>query len=161
MVSNTDLVITTASLDAVDTIADLWVELARGQQAYGSYLCADENRSAVRETMVQRIVNDDLLVARENDTTVGFVSFTLERGRYTQSATSGVVENLYVTPSARRQGIGSALLTAAEERLSDAGASVINIEAMADNDAAREFYAAHGYALHRVELEKPTETDTS
>jgi len=161
MGSNDGPSISAPSLEAADTVVDLWVDLARGQRAYGSYLCADENRGAIRETMVQRIANDDLLVARRDGAIVGFVSFTIERGRYTQTATSGVIENLYVKPTARRDGIGSALLGAAEQRLTDEGATVVNIEAMAANDAARQFYAHHGYAPHRIELEKQTETDTA
>lgn len=153
--------ITTASLDDADALADLWVALARGQRAYGSYLCAEENRAAIRETMVRRIVGDELYVAEREGSIVGFVTFTVEQGRYAQTATTGVVENLYVEPEFRDRGIGSALLATAEERLGEAGATVITIEAMADNDAARAFYARHGYTPHRVELQKPTETDTT
>jgi len=153
--------ITTASLDDADTLADLWVALARGQRAFGSYLCAEENRAAIRETMVQRIVGDDLYVAELDGAIVGFVTFTIEQGRYAQTVTTGVVENLYVEPEARRRGIGSALLATAEAHLEDSGATVITMEAMADNDAARAFYNRHGYTPHRVELQKSTETDTS
>jgi len=153
--------ITTASLDDADTLADLWVDLASGQRAFGSYLCAAENHSAIRETMVQRIVGDNLYVAELDGAFVGFVTFTVEPGRFAQTATTGVVENLYVEPGSRRRGIGSALLAAAEGRLEAEGATVVTIEAMADNDAAREFYADHGYTPHRVELKKRTETDTT
>ena len=152
--------ITTASTDDIDAVVDLWVELARGQQAYGSHLAGPANRPTVRETVVQRVVTNDLLVARREGDICGFVMVTMERGRYEQTVTRGIVENLYVRPEHRRKGVGSALLEAGERRLVDAGATVISLEAMADNDAAREFYAAHGYTPHRIELEKPTESDT-
>jgi len=152
--------ITTASTDDIDAVVELWIDLARGQQAYGSHLSGAQNRTTVRETVVQRIVTDDLLIARRAGTIRGFVMVTMERGRYEQTVTRGIIENLYVTPQHRREGIGTALLEAGERRLIDAGATVISLEAMADNDAARQFYAAHGYRPHRVELQKPTENDT-
>jgi len=152
--------ITTASIDDIDAVVDLWVDLARGQQAYGSHLSGAENRPAVRETVVQRTVTDDLLVARREGAICGFVMVTMERGRYEQTVTRGIVENLYVMPQHRREGVGTSLLEAGERRLTEAGAAVIALEAMADNDAAREFYAAHGYTPHRIELEKSTESDT-
>lgn len=153
--------ITTASPDLAERLTDMWVRLARDQRAYGSHLLGPENRAAIRESMVQRLVTDNLLVARRAGEVVGFVMFTLETGRYEQDVTTGLVENLYVEPSARREGIGTALLEAAEQRLADGGATVVQLEAMADNDAARQFYAARGYQPHRVALEKSTENDTA
>ncbi|PSP83315.1 GNAT family N-acetyltransferase [Halobacteriales archaeon QS_6_64_34] len=139
----------------------MWVELARGQQQHGSHLLGPENRTVIRETVIQRIVAENLLVARLEDALVGFIMFTVEHGRYEQDVTPGLVENLYVVPTARREGVGSALLTAAEERLVEEGATVVQLESMARNDAARQFYAAHGYTPHRLELEKSTENDTA
>jgi len=153
--------ITTASTTDADTVADLWVELARDQRRYGSHLHGAANRAAIREVIVQRIVTDDLLVATRDGSVVGFVMFTMENGRYEQDVRTGLVENLYVTPDVRREGIGSALLDGAERRLQAAGATAVAIEAMADNEAAREFYATRGYDPHRVELEKSMENDTS
>ncbi|WP_262177894.1 GNAT family N-acetyltransferase [Haloarcula laminariae] len=153
--------ITTPSTELTDRLTEMWVELARDQRDYGSHLLGPENRAVIRETVVQRIVSDNLLVARQDDAVVGFVMFSVDRGRYDQDVTAGLVENIYVVPAARRDGVGSALLRAAEERLVDGGATVIQLEAMAENDAARQFYAAHGYAPHRLELEKSTENDTA
>lgn len=153
--------ITTASTADADAVADLWVELADDQRRYGSHLLGPPNRPAIREAILQRIVTDDLLIARLDGTTVGFVMFTMEGGRYEQDVRTGLVENLYVRAESRRDGVGSALLDGAEQRLTEAGATAIAIEAMADNEAAREFYARHGYGPHRVELEKSMESDTS
>lgn len=153
--------ITTPSTELTDRLTDMWVELARGQQQHGSHLLGPENRTVIRETVIQRIVAENLLVARLEDALVGFIMFTVEHGRYEQDVTPGLVENLYVVPTARREGVGSALLTAAEERLVEEGATVVQLESMARNDAARQFYAAHGYTPHRLELEKSTENDTA
>lgn len=147
-------------MDDVDTVVDLWVRLAESQRAHGSHLFGDRNRTAVRETVVQRVVAENVRIAREGRQTVGFVMVTIDSGRYEQDETRGIIENIFVEPGYRNQGIGSELLDAAEELLRQAGADVLALEAMADNESARQFYRAHGYAPHRIELEKPTENDT-
>ena len=153
--------ITTPSTAVTDRVTDMWVELADDQRAYGSHLFGPENRATIREVVLQRIAADNLLVARRDETVVGFVMFTLERGRYEQDVEPGLVENLYVDPGARREGIGTALLRAAEADLAAEGATTVRLEAMAPNEAAREFYTARGYTPHRVAFEKPVENDTS
>lgn len=152
--------IDTATMDDVDDVVDLWVALATDQRAHGSHLLGDRNRTAVRGAIVQRIVAENVLVARSNGVPVGFAMVTVDGGRYEQDERRGLLENIYVEPDARNRGIGSALLAAAEETLRSAGVDVIALEAMAANDAARRFYRSHGYEPHRVEFEKPTENDT-
>lgn len=152
--------IVTAGMDDVDAVVDLWVRLAEGQRAHGSHLLGSRNRTAVRETVVQRVVAENVLVTRANGHIVGFVMVTIDSGRYEQDETRGVVENIFVEPAYRSRGIGSDLLDAGEDRLRRAGAEVLALEAMADNEAARQFYRAHGYTPHRIELEKSTENDT-
>ena len=145
-----------ATLADLDRLATLWVDLARDQRAYGSHLAAEANRTPVREALAHHVVTDGVRVARDDDAIVGFVTFGLEHGEYEQTVTRGVVHNLFVTPAARGCGLGSALLAAAESALTDSGADVVSLEAMAGNERARRFYERHGYEVHRVELEKPT-----
>lgn len=52
-----------------------------------------------------------------------------------------------VLPEARRFGVGSRLLLAAEERLADAGCDRIALETAVDNAPAISFYKRHGYFL--------------
>jgi len=81
--------------------------------------------------------------------------FTVDRGSYEMGVTQGIVENLYVAPDRRDEGVGSELLGRAERRLDALGAETVVLEAMADNEAARRFYRRHGYGSYRVQLEKP------
>ncbi|WP_435194052.1 GNAT family N-acetyltransferase [Natronomonas sp. EA1] len=141
-----------------DALAELWVALADGQRAFGSHLRADANRDAIRESFLRHIVTDTVRVAREDDAIVGFVTVSIERGRFEQDATRGIIENLYVVPEARGEGVGSALLAAGEDAVSAAGADVIALDVMAENEDARRFYDRHGYRSHRVELEKQSDT---
>ena len=158
-----------ATTDDADAVTDLWVALATDQRRHGSTLLAAGNRTAVREWAASRAVTGELFVAR-NDTDdtddahpaelLGFVGFTLEQGGYDRDCTRGIVSNLYVVSDRRGDGIGSALLAAAEWALSSAGADAVVLEALASNDRARAFYADRGYDVHRVELRKPvTEPD--
>lgn len=149
-------------------IVELWLALAADQQRYGAHIRADANRGVVAESLGRAAAEGRLLVARESDpgdgaesadgpTIAGFASFRLETGPYEQDATRGLVENVYVVPERRGEGIGSALLSAAERRLAEQEATVVTLEALAANDRARSFYREHGYDPHRVEFEKPLE----
>ena len=53
------------------------------------------------------------------------------------------IEDLYVRPGARRQGIGRALLEAVEKRCASRGVSYV--EAEVEDDQAAAFYSALGY----------------
>jgi len=144
----------------VDRLADLWVELARDQRVHGSHLRPEANREAVREELARYIVTGNVLVARtDDDGLAGFVQFAPESGSYEQDLDRGVIENIYVRPDHQGDGLGGELLGRAETELFDAGVDRVSLEVLAPNDAARRFYARHGYQPHRVELERAPEND--
>ncbi|QDX40862.1 GNAT family N-acetyltransferase [Salarchaeum sp. JOR-1] len=149
-----------ATTDDLDALVEQWAALVEGQRRHGTHLLAAENRNAARGVLGQRIAADQLRVARDGDGRLGFATYYLEDGLYDQDATRGIVENVYVDPPHRNQGIGSRLLDAAETELEARGADTLAIAVMADNDAARGLYESRGYAAHRVILEKPAENDT-
>lgn len=103
---------------------------------------------------------DDADTADDPERIVGFVMFGPETGSFDLDVSRGVVENLYVLPAYRGEGRGSALLEAAETRLFERGFDRVCLDVMAGNEAARRFYARHGYAPHRVQLEKGPKNDT-
>lgn len=150
-----------AEPDETGAVADLWVRLAVGQRAFGSHLASEANRTRIEESMAHHVAEGNLLVAREDDALLGFVMFSIERRLYVADETRGLVHNLFVVPEKRGEGIGSALLEAAERALREDGAAVIGIEVLADNEDARRFYDERGYRPHRVELEKRVETDNT
>jgi len=55
------------------------------------------------------------------------------------------IEDLYVRPEARRQGVGRALLQAANERCAERG--IAYIEVQVEEEKAEAFYAALDYGL--------------
>jgi [ribosomal protein S18]-alanine N-acetyltransferase len=62
-------------------------------------------------------------------------------------STTGHIITIDVLPGARRTGLGSQLLQAAESRLLAAGCHNVYLETAVDNQPAREFYKRHGYIL--------------
>jgi ribosomal protein S18 acetylase RimI-like enzyme len=58
--------------------------------------------------------------------------------------------DLRVAPDARRQGVGSALLEAAERHASERGARSLRVETQDVNVPACRFYHAHGFRLERI-----------
>jgi [ribosomal protein S18]-alanine N-acetyltransferase len=62
----------------------------------------------------------------------------------------GHIITIDVLPAARRFGVGSKLLAAAEERLQNAGISRVFLETAVDNQAALSFYKRHGYFLTKT-----------
>lgn len=153
------MVIEAATTDDVATVADQWVALADDQRAYGSHLLAGANRETIRQRLMAHAVSGTLLVARD-ERVVGFVMFEVESGAFEQDVDRGLIHNVYVEPAARNEGVGSALLAAAEERLAAAGVDVVAIEALAGNEAAARLYRRHGYEPHRIEFERGLESDT-
>jgi len=64
--------------------------------------------------------------------------------------TTGHVITIDVDPAARRSGVGSLMLRAAEERLRAAGSSAVGLETAVDNLTALSFYKRHGYSVIRT-----------
>jgi [ribosomal protein S18]-alanine N-acetyltransferase len=65
-------------------------------------------------------------------------------------APTGHVITIDVIAEARRSGVGSLLLKAAENRLRAAGSKAVGLETAVDNVAALSFYKRHGYNVVRT-----------
>jgi GNAT superfamily N-acetyltransferase len=66
--------------------------------------------------------------------------FSLEHG-----GMMAEIDEFFVTPAFRRQGIGAALLLAAENVLQESGVRRLQLQLGSGNARARDFYAARGY----------------
>jgi ribosomal protein S18 acetylase RimI-like enzyme len=146
-------------MDEIEAITGMWLDLAAEQLQYGSHLRVEANRETIRIDLARHVASETVLVACEEEV-VGFVSFEMADGVFEERVRRGRIQNLYVEPGWRDRGVGSALLEAAETALEDAGAEAIVVEAMAPNERARRLYERRGYEPHRVEYERPLETDT-
>jgi len=80
-----------------------------------------------------------LVAADANDTISGFI--------VAHGGNTGHIITIDVVAGARRVGVGSLLLRAAEERLREAGSQVVSLETAVDNVSALSFYKRHGYSV--------------
>lgn len=60
---------------------------------------------------------------------------------------TGHIITIDVVAAARRSGVGSQLLRAAEDRLRTAGSCAVGLETAVDNVSALSFYKRHGYSV--------------
>ena len=145
--------IETATTADLDRVVELWVALVEAGRADGVHLRAERNRTEARRQLAEAAAERRVLVARERQI-VGFASVAVRHGRFESDATRGRIENLYVVPGRRGEGIGSDLLSAATERLAEFGADIVVVQTPAENEAARRFYRNWGFEPHRIELER-------
>lgn len=84
----------------------------------------------------------DVLAARSEGQILG-VAVLAYSPNIPAGALFASIEDLYVRPEARRQGVGTALLTAANERC--ATRKISYVEVQVEDEAAASFYQSLGY----------------
>lgn len=89
---------------------------------------------------------DVVLLQLELPTTFGFVHSRGGMILARVAADEAEILTLAVHPAKRRQGLGAALLRAAMRRAAALGATSMFLEVAVTNRAARDLYAAHGFA---------------
>ena len=97
---------------------------------------ADHLRKAVEAGDIE------MLAARTEDRILGVVVLAY-RLNVSAGGLFASIEDLYVRPEARRQGVGRALLEAANERCVARGVSYVEVQV--EDDDAEAFYTAFGY----------------
>ena len=93
--------------------------------------------------VAESTIGDPNKMLREEPRILGFI--VAESRRRT-----GHITTIDVLPQSRRSGIGSALLQAAEDRLRQAGAAVVELETAVDNAAAIKFYKRKEYFVEKT-----------
>ncbi len=86
-----------------------------------------------------------MLVGEVDGEVAGHLSGGAYRGTDAGEPPPGEVYACYVDPAHWRQGVGSALMACALERLAQAGYSQAALWVLADNVRARAFYEHHGW----------------
>ena len=99
---------------------------------------------AFGERLRQSVETGDIevLAARSEGQILG-VAVLAYRPNIPAGALFASIEDLYVRPEARRQGVGTALLTAANERC--AARQISYVEVQVEDEVAGSFYASLGY----------------
>ena len=144
----------------VGTIAGLYLEVAAEVVAREPILRHVPNASEVQRRCQSRIaeVDREVLVAVSGNAVVGFVDASLQRheggGTYHRTGIDVYVEELIVTASQRRRGVGTALMRAIEAWGRNAEARMIWLDTHLTNVPARGLYGAIGYREVGMELVK-------
>ncbi|MBE6967740.1 MAG: ribosomal-protein-alanine N-acetyltransferase [Ruminococcaceae bacterium] len=97
--------------------------------------------------------NHVFLAAVEGEETLGYISLTYVLDE-------GYIGNVAVSPTARRRGVGLALVEEMTSRAKALGLAFLTLEVRESNHAARALYARCGYrdvGLRRGYYEKPRE----
>jgi ribosomal protein S18 acetylase RimI-like enzyme len=94
-------------------------------------------------------IDDELFfVAVANNAVVGTIMAGYDGHR-------GWIYSLAVSPSHRKQGIGSRLVSEAERALIDRGCVKINLQIMEGNEGVAAFYSSLGYSIEkRIQMGK-------
>jgi ribosomal protein S18 acetylase RimI-like enzyme len=113
----------------------------------------------VRVLREVRKMHGFILIAESGRSRTGFVAGWVERPSRARRLEfrpyrGGYICDIAVIPSRRRQGIGSALLTAAEIRLKQSGCSVIALNTFYPNLAGRGLYRRFRYSPRGLLLAK-------
>lgn len=85
------------------------------------------------------------LVARDDAAIAGFVACHVRDQAWLDPPRVGVIGALLVVPGARRRGIGTALVRAAEARFAAEAVAVVEASVGEANRGARRFWRAAGY----------------
>ncbi len=115
-------------------------EMAFYMRRPGAFTLVAEDESALQNKVRG---NGVATAAIPSPPVVGFV--VAESGR-----SGGHIITIDVIAAARRAGVGSALLRAAEEQLLRAGASAVALETPVNNASAIRFYKRHGYYVEKT-----------
>jgi GNAT superfamily N-acetyltransferase len=107
---------------------------------------SDDERQAIRAGLVQYADHPDAaaFVAQIGERIVGYVTGSTE-GHPIWRGRTGEIEELYVEPNARRQGVGSALVDHAVAWLRGRGAGTIRIQVCNESDVAKAFWKAKSW----------------
>ncbi|MEU8222745.1 GNAT family N-acetyltransferase [Kribbella sp. NPDC048915] len=101
------------------------------------------------ETFFGRSGPEAHLVAEHDGAIVGYLRLQ-DKYQFPEGAGVLTINGLAVTESARRLGVGSALLEAAAAEGRRRGARKISLHVHSTNEAARRLYERHGYVVEGI-----------
>jgi ribosomal protein S18 acetylase RimI-like enzyme len=117
------------------------------EQEPGAYFFGEP---VVREVLRKFLASPDLgqaWVFFDLETPVGYIVLTFGYS-FEFHGRDSFIDELYIEPQYRRQGIGRRAMQFAEERARELGVNAIHLEVDQGNDAAAELYRRAGYDDH-------------
>ena len=115
----------------------------------------EPDADTIAERAAPLIESGEVTVVFAGDGPGGFAELRFRPSLYT-GALDAYLEELYVVPERRGQGLGRALLEAAMEYARERGAARIDLNTSVDDVAARMLYEAVGFTNREGRPEGPT-----
>ena len=131
---------------ALSTDQESVLELMRGYCQEVQTPLSDEH---LLEALVPLISNEqlgDLLVAEQGEELAGYLVITWGWGIESGGA-EALIDEMYVSPAYRNQGVGTLLMTEAQSRASSKDVKVIFLETEQNNPESRELYDRLGFEI--------------
>jgi ribosomal protein S18 acetylase RimI-like enzyme len=137
-----DVTVARAGPDDLDAIGPLF-------DAYRQFYRQPPDLERSHDFLAERLRRGEsvVFVARQNGHAVGFMQLYPSFSS-TALTRLWILNDLFVVPSARRQGVAARLLGRAQEMAVETGAEAVLLETAVDNPAQR-LYEAHGWVLDR------------
>jgi ribosomal protein S18 acetylase RimI-like enzyme len=132
---------------AEDESALLRMMRSLAEQEPGAYFF---DEPVVREVLRKFLASPDLgqaWVFLDRETPVGYIVLTFGYS-FEFHGRDSFIDELYIEPQYRRQGIGRRAMQFVEERARELGVNAIHLEVDQGNDAAAELYRRAGYDDH-------------
>lgn len=132
--------ISRATIDQLEPIANLFDQ-------YRQFYEQEANLDGCREYLRQRLENDESVIFIAQTDAGEIVAFTQLYRSFCSVAMQDIVYlyDLFVAPSARRQGVAQRLMDAAKVYGREIGASRLTLETAVDNIPAQALYESIGY----------------
>ena len=129
-----------ATLEQLEPIADLFDQ-------YRQFYEQEPNLDGCREYIRQRLTNDESVIFVAENKNGEIVGFTQLYRSFCSVAMQQIIYlyDLFVAPSARRQGVGRLLMNTAKEFAQEYGASRMTLETATDNIPGQTLYESLGY----------------
>lgn len=119
------------------------------------YVPNSSNQDKVFEKYIKKaIINDspNILVARDNDKMIGFITFDIEENNYidTNIKKFGEIIEIFVKKEYRKKGVGTKLIQKAEKFFINQEIKDVKIASSSFNDNASKFYDKNGYISRQI-----------
>jgi ribosomal protein S18 acetylase RimI-like enzyme len=148
-----------AQLSHLEQLNDLMFKLHDEHHQQSPQLFKSAEEIEQEKSIACYLDNPDCLVyvAYQQDNIVGFITghFCELSSTVSQPVMMGSVDELYVVPAVRKQGIAAALLTKLEKTFIDYGVKQMFVEVWHFNQTAVELYKNQGFGHHIHWLRKP------
>ncbi len=113
------------------------------------------NQDKVFEKYIKNaIINDspNILVARDNDKIIGFITFGTEENNYidTNIKKFGEIIEVFIKKEYCKKGVGTKLIQEAEKFFINQGIKDIKISSSSFNDNASKFYDKNSYVSRQI-----------